>query len=127
MGAHQHIVQHAEIGEDAAVLEGARQAERGQPFGGQAGDVAATQPRRAGVGLVEPGHEVEQRRLAGTVGADDADELALRDVEIDIVDGRQTAEPAREAANLEQWHGCRHIVPIRPCGRKRTSRSRTRP
>ena len=39
--ADQHVVEHAQVPEDAAVLEGAREAERGELFGRQAGDVAA--------------------------------------------------------------------------------------
>ena len=84
---------------------------------------------RAGVGPIEPGHEVEQRRLAGAVRADDADQLALGEIEIDGIDGGEAAEAARQPAQGQ--HGrvllCHHIVPNRPCGLKRTSSSSTMP
>ena len=99
-------------------------------LGREAGDVAAVEPDRAGVGPVEPGDEIEQRRLAGAVRADDADELALGDVEIDAIDGGQAAEAPRQPA--QRMHATvrllRHqTVPSRPCGRNRTSSSSTMP
>ena len=53
----------------------------------------------------EPGDDVEQRRLAGAVRADDADDLARRDLERHLVDGADAAErtgqPALERDALE--------------------------
>ena len=64
----------------------------------------SVEPNVAGVGRDHPGDDVEQRRLAGTVGTDDADDLALLDVEIKIADRPHTAKVAGEAADLEQRH-----------------------
>src|SRR5262249_35856536 len=112
-----------EVGEHAAVLEGAGDAERGEPLRREARHVAAFEAHRAGIGLVEAGDEIEQRRLAGAVRAYDRDELLFGDIETDGIDGSEAAEPPGEAADLEHAH----TVPKRPCGRKRTSNSRTRP
>ena len=49
-----------------------------------------------------PGEEIEQRRLAGAVRADDADELALRDVEGHVVDREQPAEALGDTASIGQ-------------------------
>src|SRR5207247_4264364 len=48
------------------------------------------------------GEQIEQRRFAGAVRADDADNLARRHVERHVVDGRQTAEALRHAAHAEK-------------------------
>ena len=98
--ADQHVVEHAQVAEHAAVLEGAREAERGELLGRQAGDVAAREVDAAGVRRVEPGDEIEQRGLAGAVRPDDADQLALGDGERQRVDGGDAAEAARQPLDL---------------------------
>ena len=52
---------------------------------GQAGQVLVAEPHRAGVGGHQPDHHVEAGRLAGAVGAEQADHLARLDVEGDAV------------------------------------------
>ena len=60
---------------------------------------AACRPKadRAGVGPSVARDEVEQRRLAGAVGADDAAQLALGHVEVDVAVGVDAAEMLRHA------------------------------
>ena len=43
---------------------------------------------------VEPADDVQQRRLAAARGADQTDELAVVDVEVDVVDGADGLAPA---------------------------------
>jgi hypothetical protein len=57
---------------------------------------------------VETGDAVEERRLSSTVRSDDADDGALIDLEVQLVDRQQPAEPLRDGACLEQRHD---IVP----------------
>ena len=57
------------------------------------------------VGLVDARDEVEQRRLAGAVRADHADDLALVDVQVEVVDHLEAAERHRDALQLEQLLG----------------------
>ena len=64
--------------------------------------------------VVDPGDDVEERRLAGAVRADQADDRALGDVEADVVDGDEAAEPLRDVLGAEQdralrrrWRGRR--------------------
>ena len=59
----------------------------------------------AAVRRVEARDEVEDRRLARAVGADQADDLPLRHVERDVVDRDDAAEAAREVTRFEQRHG----------------------
>ena len=102
MRADQDVVHDAEIAEDAAELEGARDAFGCQRFRRKPGDIAPFETDFAGVWPVEPGHEVEQRRLAGAIRADDADEVAFGEIEIDGVDGGQAAETARQPAQGQE-------------------------
>ena len=58
--------------------------------------------------LHEPRDRVQQRRLAGAVGADDPDRLAGRDPQVDVVDGPETAEVDDDGRGGE---GLRHRRP----------------
>ena len=64
--------------------------------------LAALEQDVALVGLVDAGDQVEERRLAGAVRADHADDLALVDVQVELGDDLQAAERERDAAQLEQ-------------------------
>ena len=68
--------------------------------------VAAVEEHAAGVERLEPGDQVEQRGFAGAVGADDADDLALVDVEGDVGVGGEAAVALGHALDVEQQaHG----------------------
>ena len=63
------------------------------------GRAISVRPRNAtgpAVGSIDAGDDVEEGRLAGAVRPDEADDRALRDVEVDVVDGDQAAEPLRD-------------------------------
>ena len=60
----------------------------------------------AGVGPIEPGDEIEQGGLAGAVRADDADQLAFGEVEIDGVDRGEAAEAPRQPAQESKDAWC---------------------
>ena len=47
------------------------------------------------VGVVDPGDALQQRALAAAVAADDPEELALRDLDADVLDGLEHVERAR--------------------------------
>jgi hypothetical protein len=55
-----------------------------QFLGRKAGDRCPIETDLAAVGPVEPGNEIEQGGLAGAVRADDADQFAFGEVEIDV-------------------------------------------
>ena len=60
--------------------------------GGMRGDVLAVEDDPARGRLVDAADQVEDRRLAGAVRADDREDLALLHVEADVVDGVDAAE-----------------------------------
>ena len=55
----------------------------------------------AGIGADEAGDGVDEGRLAGAVGADQAEDLAGSDVEVDAVEGDDATEADGEVAHLE--------------------------
>ena len=55
--------------------------------------------------VVERGEDPHGGRLAGAVGADEAADRAVRDLEGDAVDGLQRAEVAVEVVDVEGGHG----------------------
>ena len=60
------------------------------------------------VGLQQPAQHADRRRLAGAVGAEEAEDLALLHRERQIVDGDERAEAARQAADVDAPRGQRH-------------------
>src|SRR5664279_5212129 len=86
-------------------LIGARHAEVRAPTARRAGDVLAEQPDRAAVGRDLAGDQVEQRGLAGAIGADDQPPLARLNIEIDAAGDMQPAEGFGEACDGEGGHG----------------------
>ena len=52
-------------------------------------------------GVLEAGDQIEDRGLAGAVGADQAQHLAAVELEADVVDGADTAEVLRQAPYFE--------------------------
>ena len=67
----------------------------------EAGDVDAVVEHLAGVGLREPGEEVEGRRLARPVRADEPADLAAGNGEAAAVDGLHAAERLAQVARLQ--------------------------
>ncbi len=65
------------------------------------GDVRTGQPDPPRVGTEEARDDVEEGRLAGAVGPDDADDLAVLGVERHVVEGGVAAEAERDPAHLE--------------------------
>ena len=65
----------------------------GPLVGRRRGDVHAVDPDAALGRALESGHHAQQRRLAGARAAEQAEDLAAVDVERDVVDGDEVAEP----------------------------------
>jgi hypothetical protein len=65
-------------------------------------DGLADRPPRRPVGLVLAGDHAEQRRLAGAVGADDADDAALaRQDELEVLEEQLVAEGLGDVLELD--------------------------
>src|SRR5690606_12683399 len=134
-GAHvpadHHVVERAQVGKQADVLERARQAGRGHLMGLGPGQLPAVEAAGAGLGHVQAGQHVEQRRLAGAVGADQAVNFAAPDIEADVRERLQAAKALAQALRLEQhlarggaqgFEGRVHAAPpVRASSRLRTA------
>src|SRR5690606_34586084 len=94
--------EHRHVPERSHVLEGLDHAGATDAVRRHAGERYAVEDDRAGVGPDQPGDLVEDGGLAGAIGTDQPDDLALGDVEGDIVGGHQAAEALAQAAHLEQ-------------------------
>ena len=104
MRADEHVVEHGHRPEELDVLERARDAAPDDAVRRRVQQALAVEVELARVGLVEPRDHVEERRLAGAVRADQPDDLALLDVERDVVDRDDAAEAAGDVADGEQRH-----------------------
>ena len=100
----QHVLQGAHVGEQADVLERAGHARLGDP-GRVAGQLLAPVEDLARRRLQQPGEAVEERGLARPVGPDEADDLPLAHVEVDVVHRHQPAEALGDLPGLEDGLG----------------------
>ena len=90
--------------------------------GGEAGEIrllrqiadggAGLHEAAAAVGLDQPGRDLQQRRFAGAVAADQADALGRRDRQFDARQQRRAAEGQRDVFQLDQRrrHGLSSIL-----------------
>ena len=65
----------------------------------------------AGVRLLEPRRHPQQRRLPRAVGSDEADAVALRDPEGDVLQELAVAEPAPDGLDRDEAHRSAHPAP----------------
>ena len=80
--AHHHPVEDDVLARGQLEVEADPELDEGrQPAG---------HPDRPGVGAVDAGEQLQQRALAGAVAADDAEELALADLEGDAASARSS-------------------------------------
>ncbi len=122
----QYVLLHAHAAEQRKILEGAANAQVGDAVTRQALERLTIEHDRAALEVVQPGQAVEQRRLSGAVGADQADDLARVHVEGNAVEGDDTAEAhadvqdgqKRNVASAQQRGRARRI----PCDRRLGSR-----
>ncbi len=103
--AHHHVLERRHFREQADVLEGAGNARLGHQVHRLGLVGLARQLEGAAVGRVQPGDDVEEGRLAGAVGADQAIHLAALDGDADVRERLQAAETLGDAGDLEH-----HIV-----------------
>src|SRR5688572_5409051 len=99
--AQHQVVENGHLREQLDVLEGAGDAQVCDAMRLQADQVLAAEADRARVGLVEPRDAVEDGRLAGSVGADHGEDLAVVDREADTLDGLDRLEGELEVLDLE--------------------------
>ena len=97
----QHVSDAVHLRIDPRLLEGAQQAQAGDPRDPQFRDLLALEPDRAGIDGVIADDRVEQRRLARAVGADQAGDPPFGHIEGDIVVGDDAAEGLGDAFDLD--------------------------
>ena len=122
LGSHHHVLADGQAGEEADALQRPGDPQRGQPVGADPVKRLPAPAHRARRRLDEAADDVEQRRLAGAVGADDAEHLALRDLERDAVQRGDAAKRHRDLAHRElaaglllRRHGGQAIAARRRC------------
>jgi hypothetical protein len=99
-GPDHDILQQGQVRERLQFLEGAPDAEVADPVGPHGEDVLPVEQDPAAVGSRVAGDQVEQRGLAGAVGADDAEDFAFLDLEGDILVGADAAESLAQMLDL---------------------------
>src|SRR5262249_7078085 len=87
------VVEDGELAERAGDLEGTGDPAVADGVRRQPGHLLAPEPDRARRRRQRARHAVEQRGLAGAVGADEAEDLALRHLEGDPTEGEDPPEP----------------------------------
>src|SRR5215470_1243379 len=112
MTAGQQILDHGHVGKQLAVLERARNAETGDVVRRASAKLLAAETDVTAA-AVETADAVEHAGLAGTVRADQGEQLCGLDRERDAVEHDESAEPQREPFDLDFSHtisGCDDTV-----------------
>ena len=100
------VVQHGLLRQQAKVLEDHRHATaiRAKLLAGERGDVAAIDLDDARCGALEEVDRANERRLAGTAHTDDAEDVTVGDLEIDVRKG------VNQAVGLDRRQGFGRLV-----------------
>src|SRR5438067_1025223 len=98
------VVEDRQLVEEVDDLEAAGDAGLDAALHGGLGHVFPAEVDRSAVGRKEPADEVDEARLPRAVGADERDDLAFADGEVDRVDGVRLAEVLGELLGLEEVH-----------------------
>src|SRR4029077_20413870 len=101
-GRDQHVLHHGLIEEKLRNLKGAGDAEPGDRTRQLRGDIAAKKAHAAGLRPEITGRDIEKGGLAGAVGPDNGEILALVDVEVDAIRGDDPAEADLDTFGREQ-------------------------
>src|SRR6267378_466879 len=132
----RHVVVERKLVEEVHDLEAPRDAGLDAAVHRQRGDVLAAEHNAPAVGMEEPADQVHHARLARAVGADQRQDLAFLDLEVDVVDGVGLAEGLAQLLGLEEVHCADRLltaaanslaVPTIPVGSTTTRTTRTSP
>ena len=103
LAAEEEVGDDVEVVAEREVLVDGRDPQCGRVLGLGDRDLLAVEADRAVVGGVDAGDRLHQRRLAGAVVADEADDLAGVDGEVDPVQRLDRAESLADSLQLEEW------------------------
>ena len=97
-----HIIEHAAVGEGTRDLVGAGEPEPCDAMRGPALDRLTLEYDASAVKLVMPAHHIDQRRLAGAIGSEQAEDLSTIDIQIDPVERLNAGEALADVAKVKQ-------------------------
>ena len=100
----RHVVEQRQLVEEVDDLEAARDAGLDAGVHVLFRDVLAAEADLPAVGQDQPADQVHQAGLPGAVGADQREDLAFADGEVDFVDGVGVAEVLGQLGGLEEIH-----------------------
>src|SRR5690606_11355579 len=131
-GGERHVVDDAERAERPDQLLGEPEAEPDAAVRRQAGEVLAGKADPARLRVHHAGDRAQYGGLAGAVRPDQAEELAVRDCEGDVLERGDAAEAHAHALDPEQAHPVAPrrsapAMPARPPGLKRITANRSPP
>ena len=95
METHENILHGGEVGEEANILIGARNSQTDDSVGQQTNEGVGVKENLSGLWPVKTGEAVEEGRLAGAIGADDAVDAMFFDLYVQIIYGNQPPEALR--------------------------------
>src|SRR5436190_4905004 len=98
---HEQVLEDAHVAEQARDLEGAHEPAQRDLVRREAEEALALERDLAGARALDPGDEVDERRLAGAVRSDDATDLAGLDREAHVVRRDEPAEALRQPPGRE--------------------------
>ncbi len=102
---HEHVLQRGQTREDSRQLKGAADAETVDSIRSESGDRLPLEAHVTGILGEEPGDEVEDRGLSGSVRSDEPGDAAEVEGQRAPVHRGDTAETLRKALHLQQGHG----------------------
>src|SRR4051794_8684974 len=103
-GRHLDVLPYRQRTEELEALEGAGHALAGSLERWEAGDVLAVEQDLAPSGVLQAGDDVEQRRLAGSVRADEPGDAAGLGAQIHVLDGDVAAESDGDGLDVKERH-----------------------
>ena len=130
---HHHVLQARQAVEQAHVLERADHALAGDAVGVEADELVAVEEDRARVGRDGPGEQVEHRRLAGAVRADQGGDRALAQLDGELAGGDDAAEALADTFDVCSTTGAscharsRRFSSATSAARRRCARRRCAP
>ena len=110
--ADDDVVEQGQARESSHDLEGAPDSRPADCERRLADELAAVELDAAGTGDDEAVERVEERRLAGAVGSDDAEDLALADLERNLLQRAEPSETHRHVVHGEQGFRIHRPLPV---------------
>src|SRR5262245_12344034 len=119
MKCNADVVEDAQRGEKAYILECSRNSVRGDDVWAFADNAATVELNPAFSGLVNTGHQIEHGRFASAIWANEPDEFVRGYRQIEIGDSGQPTEADCASAHRQQAHAALRFI---QAGRRKLKR-----